>query len=363
VRKRKWGLAAVAAALAVAAGVGVVMAQSQDDGTGIAFLDRVAEKLGIEREQLDQAIQDARSDELDAAVAAGDLTQEEADRLKERLDELPADGPFLGPGFGRRGEHGHFSFGFKFGAGGHGAGFDSEALAGFLGITEDELGEELAADGATLATVAEAHGKSREELKAFIAGDLEARLSDRVAAGDLTQERADEILGEFNERIDGLIDRESGWSRFDERRGGEFGFGFPFAPPHLGMGFVGGDLAAFLGIERAQLLEELTRDGASLATVAEAHGKTRDELKAFLVDGLTARLDEAVADDGLPRERADEILSDLMERLDAVIDRELPVAGGGFFAEPFRFRERMLDDETEPADGTRGEELAPAARS
>ena len=88
-RKRKWGLAAAAAGLAVAIGAGVVMAQSEEDGTGIAFLDRVAEKLGVDRETLDTAIEGARSDEIDEAVANGDLTQEQADRLKERLDDLP----------------------------------------------------------------------------------------------------------------------------------------------------------------------------------------------------------------------------------------------------------------------------------
>jgi hypothetical protein len=66
----------------------------------------------------------------------------------------------MGPGkHSRRGGHGH-----GFGGGHH---VDAEAVATFLGITEDELKSELR-DGSSLAAIAEAHGKSRDELKTFL---------------------------------------------------------------------------------------------------------------------------------------------------------------------------------------------------
>ena len=40
-----------------------------------------------------------------------------------------------------------------------------QKFADFLGITLDQLKAELQADGATIANVAEAHGKSRDQLK------------------------------------------------------------------------------------------------------------------------------------------------------------------------------------------------------
>jgi hypothetical protein len=292
-------MAAAAAVLAAAVGAGMVMAQSQDDGTGIDFLGRVAEKLGVDRPKLDQAIQDARSDQLDEAVANGDLTQKQADALKERLDELPGDAPFIAPGFGHKfGEDFAFGFGgdggfaFKFAFGGHGAGFESADLAEFLGIDEAQLGEELQADGATLVTVAQAHGKSRDELKAFISDGVKTRLDEAVAAGDLTPERADEIVAKFNDHLDRLIDGEFGGKPFGRGFKSEFGFG----GPHLGIGFASDEMAQFLGVEQPQLVEELQADGATLATVAEAHGKSRDELKGFITAGLKTKLDTAVAD-------------------------------------------------------------------
>jgi polyhydroxyalkanoate synthesis regulator phasin len=199
--------------MAAGVGAGVVMAQSGDEGGGASFLDRVAQKLGIDTPKLEQALMAARSDEIDQAVTDGDLTQDQADRLKERLDELP-DGAFgrsFGPprhgGF--RGELGRIGpGGFSLLCPGIGPGEIQEKLAGFLGVSVEQLGEELRADNATLASVAEAHGKSRDELKTFIAGETKAKLDEAVAAGNLTQERANEILTKLGERLDDMIDRE-----------------------------------------------------------------------------------------------------------------------------------------------------------
>lgn len=210
-KKRTIIVAALCGALALA-GAGVVMAQqgggSGSDGT--SFLDRVAQKLGIDRPKLDQAIKDARSDQIDAAVADGKITQEQADRLKQRLDELPDDG--VGPGFG-------FGFGRGFPwAGPHGRGFgfglglgDAKAkLAGFLGISQEQLQDELGADGASLASVAQAHGKSRDELKAFIQTEAGKSLDAAVAGGKLTQEQADRIEQGLSDHLDALIDAKCG---------------------------------------------------------------------------------------------------------------------------------------------------------
>ena len=63
-------------------------------------------------------------------------------------------------------------------------------------------------------------------------------------------------------------------------------------------GFFGGlsesDLAGFLGITQDQLLSELQADGATLATVAQAHGKSRDDLQTFLTDALTKNIPSTV---------------------------------------------------------------------
>lgn len=229
-RMRNWAVAGVAACAIAVAGGGAVLAQSGDEG-GDSFLDRVAQKLGVQSEDLQDAIRDTRNEDIDAAVADGRLTQEQADRLKEKLDSIgegdfehgsglgpfgpgpfggplpipPGDFEFHGKPFGPRGDGPGFHFGFGFGLP-----ESIDDLASFLGISTDQLREELAADGATLATVAEAHGKSRDELKDFIAGHIQERLDQAVADGNLTQEMADEIREKLDDGLEAMIDGRFG---------------------------------------------------------------------------------------------------------------------------------------------------------
>ena len=56
------------------------------------FLQRVAGKLGVSADQLKAAIVGAEHDEVNARVVSGKLTQEQADRLNQRIDRA-------GPGF------------------------------------------------------------------------------------------------------------------------------------------------------------------------------------------------------------------------------------------------------------------------
>lgn len=201
-RKRGWLIAGLGAALIAIAAIGVSFAQDGGADGNPTLLDRIAGKLGIDTPKLEQAIHDARSDEIDARVARGDLTQEQADRLKERLDKLPADAPFgFGPWAHDGGPHGGGSH-FKGGV----LGTEKGQLAEFLGIDEAQLRQELSADGATLAKVAEAHGKSRDDLKGFIVAQAKERLDEAVSDGRIDQARADEVLAKVQSGLDALID-------------------------------------------------------------------------------------------------------------------------------------------------------------
>lgn len=259
-RGRRWLLAGVVATGLVVAGGGAVLAQSAD-GDGSTFLDRVAQKLGIGSDDLENAIRDTRNEDIDAAVERGDLTQEQADRLKEKLDsiedgEFPGHGPFGHPFTGPPID-GIIPFGefrgpdFK-GGGLRGFGFyrtspdiagpwfgfalpaSLDDLADFLGITPAELKDELAAEGATLASVAEAHGTSRDELKAFISLNRAGKLDQAVADGKLTQEQADDIRKRMDATLDEFIDGSFGFGRefhFEfHRRFGDDGPGTPNEP-------------------------------------------------------------------------------------------------------------------------------------
>ncbi len=210
---KKWLLALGAVAAVAVIGAGAVMAQTPGTDSGKTFLDRVAAKLGIDTPKLQNAIKDARNDQIDEAVQKGDLTQKQADALKQKLQQMPDRGEF-GFGFGHMKGPGPFGKGFGFDLKGA-----ADKLSGFLGVSQDQLRTELSADGASLASVAQAHGKSRDDLKAFIKDTAKSTLDGGVKNGDLTQKQEDNALSMLDAHLDRMID-----GKFF----GGMGKGFPF---------------------------------------------------------------------------------------------------------------------------------------
>jgi len=201
----------------------------------------------------------------------------------------------------------------------------SEEFAAFLDISFEQLESELNAEGATPTSVAEAHGRTREELETFFIEQLEANLSEAVAAGTMSQEVADSMFESTASRIDDIIDRNVPF-------GGAPGTGdiTPGAGAPGQALFVGGaseEFAAFLGISFEQLESELDAEGATPASVAEAHGRTREELKTFFIEQLQAELNEAVAAGTMSQEVADSMFERQASRIDSIIDGEMPSGG------------------------------------
>jgi hypothetical protein len=199
----------------------------------------------------------------------------------------------------------------------------SEELAEFLGISLEQLESELDAEGATPASVADAHDRTREELKTFYTEQQETQLSEAVAAGNMTQEDADSMMDRFASTIDDTIDGNA------PSGGGPSSGGF--TPGGTGAGLmVGGaseELAEFLDIPLEQLESELSAEGATPASVAEAHGRTREELETFYTDQMEWQLIEAVAAGDMSQEEADSMMERFASMIDAIIDGEMPSGG------------------------------------
>ena len=94
----------------------------------------------------------------------------------------------VGPGFGMMGRFGQGMMG----GGGYGPMHEymEQALAEKLGLTEEEIEDKLAA-GETMWSIAQAQGLSEEEISTLMLSARDEALKAAVAAGDLTQERAD----------------------------------------------------------------------------------------------------------------------------------------------------------------------------
>jgi hypothetical protein len=231
-RRRKLTLAAAAgAAVLVAAGLGAAGAVAgskifSPSDESKAIIDDAAGQLGVEPSELTEALEQALENRIDEAVDEGRLTEEQAERLKERLEAR--DVPLL-LGFGGLHRHG-------FGPGPRGFGFFRsaavlDAAASYLGLTEVELREAL--EDSTLAEIAKEKGKTAAGLVNQLVATQTKRIDAAVDEGKLTDEQAAELKEGLDERMEALVDGElrrpgHGWHRFWR------GQGAPRAPPLFG---------------------------------------------------------------------------------------------------------------------------------
>ena len=189
--KNKRRLIFGAAALLAAAGGGAAIAASGSSPSeeNKAILDSAAKKLGISSSKLSAALKQALSDRVDAAVAAGRLTKDQGDALKQRInsDDFPLFGGRHERGFG----HGRFIG-------------KLDAAAGYLGLTEAQLRTQLES-GKSLAQIAQAQGKSVSGLVDALVAAAKKRLDEAVAAGRLTKAQADEMLAGLRTRITSIV--------------------------------------------------------------------------------------------------------------------------------------------------------------
>jgi hypothetical protein len=128
-------------------------------------------------------VQDALGDLVDD----GTITQAQADAVGTALEEARPARPH--GGFGHRGPIG------------------AEVLSEALGLTPEELRAELEA-GKTVAAIAGEQGVEVQAVIDAVVAALEEHLDEKVAAGELTQEEADERLAGAEERATALVNGE-----------------------------------------------------------------------------------------------------------------------------------------------------------
>ena len=188
--------------------------ESTDAGTTVAtgeycdvFMDSLSSELSVSRDELVAAGKTAANAAVDAAVAAGDLSEERATALRERIDASDGTGcAWFGHGFARGFEHG-VARGFI-------GGDVFEAAADALGIESSALIDRLEA-AESLQALAEEEGVAYDDVKASVLAAVQADLDAAVAEG-LDQDRADEVI----ERLTTWLDEGGELGRFGPRHFG-----------------------------------------------------------------------------------------------------------------------------------------------
>jgi hypothetical protein len=199
--KRFWKVAGIATLVAVLGVVAVgTVAYAQDDGSGGPFdfggrfREAVAGILGISVEEYDAAVEQAQAQVVDEALAEGWLTEDQAERMQERIDE----------GLGMRGmDRGWMGRGMDFMRRG------GDSIVGLIAEELDMSVRDLLAeleDGQTLGELASEKGVDVEAITATYLAELEANLAQAVEDGKITQTQADWMLEQATERVPDLLD-------------------------------------------------------------------------------------------------------------------------------------------------------------
>jgi hypothetical protein len=193
--------ALIAAALVGGTLIGSVFGQSsptptvdttKDAAYCQTFLDVFASKLGVSTDALLPAAKAAATAAVDAAVAAGDLTAEVGAEMKTRIEAADGNGcALLGAGFGH----------FAHKVGRHVFTGDLlDAAAGVLKLSTDALTTELRS-GKSLKEVAAAQSVDYATVSKAVLDAAKADLDKAVAAGNLTRERADQMLSRLSDAL------------------------------------------------------------------------------------------------------------------------------------------------------------------
>lgn len=190
-------IAGMATVAALAGGAAGAVAATGEKEAEQQILSDAAKRLGVSAAELRSALAAAEDAQLDAAVRAGELTQERADRIREHRQ---ADGTVLKIGPGRHhggpgGEHG----GRRLASGPQ----LIQDAASALGLSSQQLFERLES-GKTVGEIARAEGRSLAEVKSAVKATATNRLDAELKAGRITKAQHTVLVEHVDEHLDRL---------------------------------------------------------------------------------------------------------------------------------------------------------------
>jgi transposase-like protein len=186
---------------------------------------------------------------------------------------------------------------------------DHSALLSFLKIDAETFKADMKA-GKSLVTIAKEHGKSEKQLKDFIIKQMSARIDEGVKAGKLDAERAKELKANMQDRVTDMI---NGKGQFHAGRGAMKSHPMDHSK-----------LLEFLKTD-AQTLKADLKEGKSLVAIAKEHGVSERELKKFMVNQMTERINEGVKAGKISADKAKEMKTNLEERVSQMINGTAPI--------------------------------------
>ena len=245
---------------------------------------QLAREKGVSVASLVTDVTAIRAAQLQKAVAAGKLTQDQANHILSNL---------------QRG----FTFWFNNGnppedwknrviADGH-----IELIAAQLGMTPGQLLDNLKS-GETIAQLAQEKGVNVDSLVTDVTAIRAAQLQKAVAAGKLTQEQANQMLTNLHKGYTTWFTSGKPPEGWQDRA---------VAEDHAAI------IAKNLGMTPDQLKDEL-KSGTTLDQIAREKGVTLDSLAQAVTDKTSTRLDKEITSGKLTQDQADARLKLLQQQ-------------------------------------------------
>lgn len=184
--------------LAVLGGATGALAATQSSSSSgrQAYATELAKHLNVTPSALAAAVKATDIERIEAAFAAGRLTQAQANEAKQRIQKS-AGIPLYGRGFGARGNRGHDGRG-------------EATAATYLGISETALRSELKSGKSLAAIAASTPGKSVAGLQAAIVTAETTRLNAAVSSGKITAQQEQQRLADLPSHVEAMLQRT--WS-------------------------------------------------------------------------------------------------------------------------------------------------------
>ena len=199
-RWMKFSIAIAAVVVLMAGGAFALIASAQTptppagQKPGDVFWTTLAAKLNVSQDALKSAVRDAAKAVAAEGVKAGKLTQEQADKLNERIDKMPLDkAPFPVlpqrlPASQQKAQIATWKVML-------------DSAANTLAMSPRDLLAELR-DGMTLGEIAQQKGVDPNKLKAAMLAVPYARIDEAVKNGKMTQDKANELKARLEKQVD-----------------------------------------------------------------------------------------------------------------------------------------------------------------